>query len=94
MSVSAEVGQHATTVHVRFFASARAAAGVESELLSLPAGSRVTDALAELRDRHPEGLPKVLEVSSYLLDGVAVRDVDNPLPDGAELDVLPPFAGG
>ena len=32
--------------------------------------------------------------ASYLLDGIAVRDLTPPLHDGAELDVLPPFAGG
>jgi molybdopterin converting factor small subunit len=36
----------------------------------------------------------VLTACSFLLDGVAVRDKANPLPDGSEVDVLPPFAGG
>jgi len=35
-----------------------------------------------------------LDAASYLLDGIAVRDLTRPLTDGAELDVLPPFAGG
>ncbi|GAB2744676.1 MoaD/ThiS family protein [Amycolatopsis magusensis] len=83
-----------TTVQVRFFASARAATGVDSEVLTLPSGSSVAEAVEQLRQRHPERLPKVLEVASFLLDGVAVRDTSYRLPDGAELDVLPPFAGG
>jgi molybdopterin converting factor small subunit len=29
-----------------------------------------------------------------LLDGLAVHDRDQALPDGATVDVLPPFAGG
>jgi len=81
-------------VLVRYFASARAASGVEEELLQLPAGASVSEAVGALRERHPDGLPRILEAASFLLDGIAVRDPSRPLPDGAELDVLPPFAGG
>ncbi|SFP47769.1 Molybdopterin converting factor, small subunit [Amycolatopsis arida] len=79
---------------VRFFASARAAAGTEQEALRLPAGITVADVVAELRRRHPDRLPRILDAASFLLDGVAVRDPALAVPDGAELDVLPPFAGG
>ncbi|MEA5358996.1 MoaD/ThiS family protein [Amycolatopsis sp., V23-08] len=82
------------TIVVRYFAAARAAAGEEEEKVQLPSGSCVADAVAELRRLHPEELPRVLEAVSYLLDGIAVRDLTRPLKDGAELDVLPPFAGG
>jgi molybdopterin synthase sulfur carrier subunit len=82
------------TIVVRYFAAARAAAGVEEEKVQLPFGASVSDAVAELRRLHPEGLPKILDAVSYLLDGVAVRDRTRVLTDGAELDVLPPFAGG
>ncbi|MCR3720723.1 Molybdopterin converting factor, small subunit [Prauserella flava] len=83
-----------TTVRVRYFASARAAAGVESEALELPAGATVADAVAALRTRHPGSLPRILDAASFLVDGVAVRDAERPLPAEGELDVLPPFAGG
>ena len=83
-----------TTVLVRYFASARAASGVEQETLQLPSGTSVSQALVVLRERHPERLPRVLDAASFLLDGIAVRDTSRPLPDGSELDVLPPFAGG
>ncbi|OXM72006.1 MULTISPECIES: MoaD/ThiS family protein [Amycolatopsis] len=82
------------SVLVRYFASARAAAGVEEEVLQLPAGASVAEAVVALRDRHPETLPRILQAASFLVDGVAVRDPSRPLPEGAELDVLPPFAGG
>ncbi|WP_183649329.1 MoaD/ThiS family protein [Prauserella isguenensis] len=83
-----------TRVRVRYFASARAAAGVESEALELPDGATVADAMAALRTRHPGSLPRILDAASFLVDGVAVRDPDRPLPADGELDVLPPFAGG
>jgi molybdopterin converting factor small subunit len=80
---------------VRYFAGARAAAGVESEVLALPSGSStVDDVVRELADRHGPALEKVLAAASFLLDEVAVRSRDARLDDGAVLDVLPPFAGG
>jgi molybdopterin converting factor small subunit len=82
------------TIVVRYFASARAAAGIDEEKVTLPDGARVADAVTRLRELHPEKLPKLLEAVSYLLDGVAVRDLTRPLTEAAELDVLPPFAGG
>ncbi|WP_199431359.1 MoaD/ThiS family protein [Qaidamihabitans albus] len=88
-------GQHtATTVLVRYFASARAASDVDEEHVRLPAGASVADAVAELRRLHPGALPRILDAAGFLLDGVAVRDRARELPDGGELDVLPPFAGG
>ncbi len=82
------------TIVVRYFAAARAAAGEDEEKVQLPSNASVADAVAELRRLHPERLPRVLEAVSYLLDGIAVRDLTRRLKDGAELDVLPPFAGG
>lgn len=80
---------------VRYFAGARAAAGVDSEVLALPSASwTVEEAIGELARRHGPGLEKVLGACSFLLDEVAVRSRSIRLSDGATLDVLPPFAGG
>jgi molybdopterin converting factor small subunit len=84
----------ATTVRVRYFAGARAAAGRNEETVRLPAGARVRDLVADLTTRHGDALTRVLTACSFLVDGVAVRDTAIPLPDGCEVDVLPPFAGG
>ncbi|MFC4947429.1 MoaD/ThiS family protein [Pseudonocardia sp. GCM10023141] len=81
-------------VTVRYFAAARAAAGVDTEPLGVPGGGSVADLLESLRARHGAEFARVLERCSFLLDEVAVRDRTIPLPDGATLDVLPPFAGG
>jgi molybdopterin converting factor small subunit len=83
-----------TRVTVRYFAGARAAAGVQDESVELPGEPTVADALSAVRDRHGAALARVLTASSFLLDGVAVRDRSAPVPPGALLDVLPPFAGG
>jgi molybdopterin converting factor small subunit len=80
------------TVTVRYFAAARAAAGVESEPVEV--SGTVDDAVRAIRHRHGPELGRVLDRCSFLLDEVAVRDRGKPLPAGATLDVLPPFAGG
>ncbi|MBB5153827.1 MoaD/ThiS family protein [Saccharopolyspora phatthalungensis] len=84
-------------VQVRYFAGARAAAGVPEETVRVSrTGGTVTaaDVIAAALDRHDENLAKVLPACSFLLDGVAVRDRGIQVADDATLDVLPPFAGG
>ena len=82
------------TILVRYFAAARAAAGVEEEKLQVDDDARVSDVLAAVRAEHGPDLARVLARCSYLLDEVAVRDLDAPLGAATTLDVLPPFAGG
>lgn len=82
--------QQAASVTVRYWAGARAAAGVESDVVR---GCRtVADAVATVDALHP-GLAPVTAVSTLLLDGRATHR-DHDLPDGSVLEVLPPFAGG
>ena len=81
------------TVTVRFFAAARAAAGVESDAVALTPGATIDDIVSELCCRSDE-LARVLQRCSFLCDGVAVRKRTNSLVAGQTLDVLPPFAGG
>lgn len=78
-------------VVVRYFASARAASGVAEETWE---GETVDEVLAKIVARHGVRLATILEASSLLLDGARVSDRTMPLPQSAELEVLPPFAGG
>ncbi|CAN5154671.1 MoaD/ThiS family protein [soil metagenome] len=78
-------------VTVRFFAGARAAAGSAEERCEAAVLGELVSALAAA---HGPGLDRVLAAASFLVDGVSVRDPAYPLPDGATVDVLPPFAGG
>lgn len=80
-------------LEVRYFAGAAAAAGVPSETLDLPAGTDVASLRAALADRHPRLRP-VLAVASLLVDERAVSDPTSSLDGAAQVDVLPPFAGG
>lgn len=86
--------QQTKTVHVRFFASARAATGRDTAEIELAPDGSVEDAVHALREQQPSALAKILAAASFLVDGVAVRDRSRPLPAGSQLDVLPPFAGG
>lgn len=81
-------------VQVNYYASARAAAGVDSESVGLPENATLADLVALIGERHPRQLPNVLRAASFLLDGVAVRGRSRALWDGAQVDVMPPFAGG
>ncbi len=79
------------TVTVRYFAGARAAAGIREEIL--PVGT-LQEIVSTLEQRHGARLGRVLAVASFLVDGIAWHDRAAPLPAGATVDVLPPFAGG
>ncbi|WP_255770436.1 MoaD/ThiS family protein [Pseudarthrobacter sulfonivorans] len=88
-------------MNVRYFAAARAAAGVEEEAYDLPLGATVADlleaVLAVERAEPPTGTPplqRLLARSSFLLNEVAVKDRATVLNPGDVVDVLPPFAGG
>ena len=88
----------ASTVTVRYWASARAAAGVATDALSVD--GPVT--LAELRDRavalHPgTRLEAVIGVCSVLVGDrpVATQDPATVMVHpGQTVEFLPPFAGG
>ena len=79
----------AAPLTVRYWAAAQAAAGVHEEQVH-------SADLAQLRAAavvaHPE-LEPVLAVASFLVDGRRVSGQE-PLPSGATVEVLPPFAGG
>lgn len=80
-------------VTVRYFAAARAAAGLEAETLVVRPGTTVGELVERLAVRG-SGLATVLSRCSYLCGGIAVRDETTALRPGDTLDVLPPFSGG
>ena len=77
---------------VRYFAAARAAAGVLEE--KLPPEPTLGALRSTLIAAHGDRLATVLTVASFLVDGVSCRADDHRLPADATIDVLPPFAGG
>jgi molybdopterin converting factor small subunit len=77
-------------VTVRYWAGARAAAGVDVE--TVPAARTVAELVARLGAQRAELRP-VLAVASVLVDG-RTGSGEDPVPVGALVEVLPPFAGG
>jgi molybdopterin converting factor small subunit len=86
-------------VTVRYWAAARAAAGVESDEVPLAEGATLADVLVAVRALHPDRprLAEVLAVCSVL---VGDRPVGSRPParialaPGDTVELLPPFAGG
>jgi molybdopterin converting factor small subunit len=76
---------------VRYFAAARAAAGVPEEKV---AAATLTGLIEALSHAHGDGLARVLAACTFLVDGLACHDRSTPLSPDAVVDVLPPFAGG
>jgi molybdopterin converting factor small subunit len=76
---------------VRYFAAARAAAGVAEEKTSAPTLAALIETLGAA---HGDRLATVLGRCSFLVDGLACHDRAAPLAADAVVDVLPPFAGG
>lgn len=88
-------------MNVRYFAAARAAAGVDEERFDLADGGTLASLLDAIlaveRPEPPAGTPplaRILARSSFLLNEVAARNRAAPLQPDDVVDVLPPFAGG
>jgi len=78
-------------ITVLYFAVAREAAGTDSESLA-GAPTTVGALRALLPERHPK-LARVLPRCRLAVDQTFAQDGD-PVPDGAEVAVIPPVSGG
>ncbi|EHK87009.1 MoaD/ThiS family protein [Saccharomonospora azurea] len=76
---------------VRYFAAARAQAGVDSEEWQEPDLGSLVEAIGR---RHGERMAAILDSSSLLVDGTVASDRSRSLDGVDSVDVLPPFAGG
>ena len=85
-------------ITVRYWASARAAAGVASDTLPVTGPLTLTDVVRRAVALHPgTRLPNVLEACSVLVGDLPVRsrEPDEVLVQpGQSVEFLPPFAGG
>ena len=75
---------------IRYWAAARAAAGVAEERFD---GRTLGDVLTAAEAAHGADLARVFTVASFLVDGRRT-DATTQLSEGAVVEVLPPFAGG
>ena len=77
-------------VEVRYFAAARAAAGVDNARFSpAPLASIIADACS-----NNPALSHVISQCSFLVDSVVVHNENIQINAGSVVDVLPRFAGG
>ena len=85
-------------ITVRYWAAARAAAGVAQEAVPTASGMTLDALLALLRERHPDGgFADVVAVCSVLVGDRPVSSSDPGavlVEPGASVEFLPPFAGG
>jgi sulfur-carrier protein len=75
---------------IRYWAAAKAAAGIAEEPFHADTLDDLLDAAAA---RHGAVLAQVLPRCSFLVDGVRASRTA-ALTDGVTVEVLPPFAGG
>ena len=80
------------TFHVRLFARARDLAGADVLALDLPTGATVADLRRALAAAHPALVP-LLERSAVAINA-DFADIEQVLPPGAEIALLPPVSGG
>lgn len=79
---------------IRYWAAARAAAGVAEEPYD---ATTLEEALTAARAARGDEFARVIARSSFLVDGAPAGSRDHAsvlLPEGGTLEVLPPFAGG
>jgi molybdopterin converting factor small subunit len=93
-----DAGDETSRITVRYWASARAAAGVETDDLPVSGALTLTDVVRRAAALHPgTRLPGVLEACSVLVgdEPVKSRAPDSVLVrPGQTVEFLPPFAGG
>jgi molybdopterin converting factor small subunit len=79
-------------MRITFYAGAADAAGTTATDLDI-GGVTAGELTALLSSDNPR-LASVLPRCTLLVDGSAVRHLDDPIGAAARVDVLPPFAGG
>lgn len=79
-------------VRILYFAAARERAGCSQETLELPGTASVREVLAELTHLHP-GLERLVPHLRVAVSQGFAR-LDDLVPDGAEVALIPPVAGG
>jgi len=84
-------------IRVRYWAAARAAAGVGEDEVTVPGPVSLADLRAEVVDRHGSRLGDVVAVCSVLVGDRPVSSGDPAqvvVRPGETVEFLPPFAGG
>jgi molybdopterin synthase sulfur carrier subunit len=93
-----DAGDETAPITVRYWASARAAAGVATDDLPVTGALTLTDVVRRASALHPgTRLPGVLEACSVLVGDQPVKSREPEtvlVRPGQTVEFLPPFAGG
>jgi len=85
-------------ITVRYWAAARSAAGVATDQIEVPGAVSLGEVVRRAAALHPDTrLPDVLRICSVLVGDRPVSGADRdavPVEPGAQVEFLPPFAGG
>ena len=91
-------GSETDVITVRYWASARSAAGVEADTLTVDGPITLADLLGRVVALHPgTRLGAVLHVCSVLVGDrpmASEEPSEVEVPAGSSVEFLPPFAGG
>jgi molybdopterin synthase sulfur carrier subunit len=97
-SPAVAAGGETDVITVRYWASARSAAGVEADTLTVEGPITLADLLARVVALHPgTRLGEVLHVCSVLVGDrpmASEEPSEVEVPPGSSVEFLPPFAGG
>jgi molybdopterin converting factor small subunit len=97
-STGVVTGSETEVITVRYWASARSAAGVEADVLPVTGTISLADVIARVVTLHPGSrLAEVLHVCSVLVGDrpmASEEPGDVQVPPGSSVEFLPPFAGG
>ena len=81
------------TITVVFFANFKEVTGIKKLELEMPAGATVGDVKQELLQRFPRLRTHFHKMTTVINKHTVVLDAD-PLPENAELILMPPLGGG
>ena len=90
-------GARPTTATLRFFAAARAVVGRDEQVVTVDGRPLLGAFLVQVQPAEGRSAAEFRDVllrCSFLVDGLTTRDRELLVPDGAVVDVMPPFAGG
>lgn len=99
MSTASDRQPHVGLVTLRYWASARAAAGTDSEDLEVSGPTPLADLLSRARTLHKDSsrFAEVIACCAVMVGDRPVTTSDPAevmVPPGATVEFLPPFAGG
>lgn len=97
MTTQADEQTNLGQVTLRYWASARAAAGTDSDSFDVPGPVSLADLVARARAAHTSRFSEVISCCSVMV-GERPVTTDDPasvmVQPGATVEFLPPFAGG